>query len=146
MATSTLQMPLVAYNGVDNADAGYALDARQGKRMADSSKITSNLTLQSGWSSTERYAVKTGRVVTLHVRGLKRSSAASGWNTAFTLPTSLIPANEDQLGIMANDTDTGSIFECKVSTSGNFQIYDPKASKAIWGSITYIAALPSNIT
>lgn len=100
-----------------------------------------NLSLEENMTAGEATIWKYGKLGCISLRGAKRSSTGSGWTKIATLPSGYYPAYTTY-ALFANDSDMSSgsttVFECRLDTSGDVNIYSPQANKNMWGSFTYI--------
>ena len=79
------------------------------------------------------------------MRGLKKTSAASGWTKCGSLPSG-ITVKYQTYGLIANDTDDitegYASMQVRINTSEEIEVYSPKAGKNTWGAVTF----PCDIT
>lgn len=112
-------------------------------KLVDCTIFDAELTLASGFTASAKYVYKCSHIASVRFADLMASTTDnSGWVTVLTLPNNVIPKWE-QNGYLSNDTDYsttegGQVFQVKVKTNGDIQVYKPQASKKMWGGITFI--------
>lgn len=112
-------------------------------KLVDCTIFDAELTLASGFTASAKYVYKCSHIASVRFADLMASTTDnSGWVTVLTLPNNVIPKWE-QNGYLSNDTDYsttegGQVFQVKVKTNGDIQVYKPQASKKMWGGMTFI--------
>ena len=100
-----------------------------------------SVSLDTGWSASYCDVIYMGKIAILQVNTLKKSSAATGWQTFATLPNGLKP-KERILWVFVDDSTyssgSGKIAEVRLNTDGTMQVYGPQTTSSYWGGFVYI--------
>lgn len=68
----------------------------------------------------------------------KIKTGGSGWTTLFTIPSGYRPMFQVRIPLIddsAFSSGHADVMEGRIDTGGNFQIFDPIANHAVWGSV-----------
>ena len=144
MATTTTNLGLTLPTGTEHVSRQIINNNMQlidDNAPTLSSKET--LQLETGVTANEANVWKYGGIGVVSFRGTKRSSTGTGWTKIATLPSGYIPSYATYF-LLANDSDMSNgvttVFECRLNSNGDIEVYNPQANKNMWGSFTYIIA------
>lgn len=142
MATTTPNLGLTIPTGSEHVSRQIINENMQ--KIDNNASILSekdNVQLESGVTANEANVWKYGKIGHVSFRGMKRSSTGSGWTKIGTLPAGYVPHYATYF-LLANDSDMSNgvttVFECRLSSNGDIEVYSPQANKNMWGGVTYI--------
>ena len=103
---------------------------------------TTACTVASGYAADIFNVTRYGHSAHLQINSLiSESTTATSWETVGTLPNTFAPQCE-HYGALFNDTtfttDGHTMYEVKILTNGDIQVWRPKANTKMWGGITFL--------